>query len=691
MAKASSIHFIAAKNSADKHNKREKDLDYVRKELEENIPLEKWRWERDGYTSVAKMRKQAEKEYKSKEVTVTGNHGTYVTHRSMPKNAEPVKEGVVAINQNVTMEQLRAFGEWTRQEYGITPMAIYIHLGEGHWAPLDEEKGQTEDMYRRDDHEWKRINELGETEYWKPNFHAHMVYDWFDHDSKRCFNLGPSVMRRLEDELPKFLNMERGVSSNKKWIEATAFKAKAEVERINKGVEKAESELQTVESEKKKAEKTVKSLSTMIANLNTQISDLEQRKTQGEGDIEELNRKIEDLQVKVTDKEKKLEDANNKYDNLVNQIAEMKKKTGIGAMVAGFFKVGEEAEIRQEIENVKAERDDANAKIDLAKKYALQKIENAEKKKNAEIKDLQGKFDKQLQEERNNAIAKGKENFINDYMDGYQSERKGKTLSSKEARKLGEYAGRLMNEKERLASENESMRDAVEENKQLKKSIAGLQEKANQYDKVKQQIESAEQRAAEAEHKLNYLMSFDDMRQKWQEIQDKIEGNVSSFWRAIDENIINAQKQIRKISLTTHDHDFDDDESGLFIRGVVAQIFKSYKSSFSRNYRFDTSENDVKNAVSELIDNTDFSRKEDGFTTNFRCDLAQNRSYQLSETIDLNKLDVTLNSIFVELLVLENGGLSVDGGGGGNSQLRWDGLTDDDICRILEGKGRRIH
>ena len=104
MAKASSIHFCAAKNSADKHNKREKDLDYVRKELEENLPLEKWCWEHPDYSSVAKMRKQAEKEYFSKEITVTGNHGTYVTHRSMPKNAEPVKEGVVAINQNVTME-----------------------------------------------------------------------------------------------------------------------------------------------------------------------------------------------------------------------------------------------------------------------------------------------------------------------------------------------------------------------------------------------------------------------------------------------------------------------------------------------------------------------------------------------------------------------------------------------------------
>lgn len=317
MAKASSIHFCAAKNSADKHNKREKDLDYVRKELEENLPLEKWCWEHPDYSSVAKMRKQAEKEYFSKEITVTGNHGTYVTHRSMPKNAEPVKEGVVAINQNVTMEQLRAFGEWTRQEYGITPMAIYIHLGEGHWAPLDEKEGQTEDMYRRDDgHEWKRVNELGETEYWKPNLHAHMVYDWFDHESKRCFNLGPSVMRRMEDELPKFLNMERGIPSDRKWLNSIAFKSKKVRERaaqekqrifsdIDKWKQEAEAariEAEVCRREVAKQHKAMNSLQTMIANLKTKLE-------KGEGDAQELEAKIQDKQAKLEVKEKAYSDA----------------------------------------------------------------------------------------------------------------------------------------------------------------------------------------------------------------------------------------------------------------------------------------------------------------------------------------------------------------------------------------------
>lgn len=156
MGKATCIHICAAKNSADVHNKREKELDYVREELEKDLPPEKWRWEDPLYKSVAALRKQCEKEYYAKELTVAGKHGTYITHRAMPKTAEPVKEGVVVIKPDTTMEQLREFADWCHGKYGIKPMGIYIHYGEGHWATLDEKAGQSEDGYRRDDGvEWK--------------------------------------------------------------------------------------------------------------------------------------------------------------------------------------------------------------------------------------------------------------------------------------------------------------------------------------------------------------------------------------------------------------------------------------------------------------------------------------------------------------------------------------------------------
>lgn len=326
MAKAASIHFCSAKVSADKHNRRDKDLSHVRKELEKDIPRDKWMWEDPCYKSVLALKKQAEKEYHEKEITVTGNHGTYVTHRSMPKNAEPVKEGVVAIDENVTMEQLRQFGDWCHREYGIKPMAYYIHYGEGHWAPLKDD--QTADMYRRDDgNEWCRINEAGEMEYWKPNLHAHIVFDWFNHDTKRCYNLRPKDMVSIEDKLAEYLNMQRGERSDRQWLDSVSFKIKAERERAEKEKAKHLEELSTIEREVAKAKKTVASLTTMINNIQEKIQE-------NNGDIKELEKKKADKEEKLKNANEQLEYAKVRLENYQNRMAVAEGKLKIAEKYA---------------------------------------------------------------------------------------------------------------------------------------------------------------------------------------------------------------------------------------------------------------------------------------------------------------------------------------------------------------------
>ena len=360
MAKAASIHFVAAKVAADKHNKREKDLSYVRKEMEQNVPLEKWFWESPNYKSVYELRKQAEKEYYDKEISVVGNHGPYVTHRSMPKNAEPVKEGVVAINENVTIEQIREFGEWCQEKWGIAPMGIYIHYGEGHWAPLFEEEGQTEDMYRRTDgHEWKRVNAAGITEYWKPNLHAHIIFDWFNHDTQRCYNLGPKVMIEIEDKLAEVLKMQRGKRSNKNWLDSIAFKVKAEQERaakekklIEKEQSKLKEELETTKKDKNaidaeiaKALKTVKALTTMVENLQEKLD-------KGEGDVEDLQKKLEDKQQKLAAAEEKLKDIVSKKNVAEGMLQNVRKYGKLAAVNKSSLKNVTPVNLQPKVQNL---------------------------------------------------------------------------------------------------------------------------------------------------------------------------------------------------------------------------------------------------------------------------------------------------------------------------------------------------
>ena len=82
----------------------------------------------------------------------------------------PIREGVLLIRADTTLADVRKFGEECRQRWGITPLQIFLHKDEGHWLG-----GQP-------DAEDKESFQVGER-WFKPNYHAHIVFDWMNHDS----------------------------------------------------------------------------------------------------------------------------------------------------------------------------------------------------------------------------------------------------------------------------------------------------------------------------------------------------------------------------------------------------------------------------------------------------------------------------------------------------------------------------
>ena len=67
------------------------------------------------------------------------------------RGSTPLKEGVVVIKEDTTMQQLQNFCEVCKQRWGITALQIFIHRDEGHY-----------------------INP-GDTATGKPNLHPHTV------------------------------------------------------------------------------------------------------------------------------------------------------------------------------------------------------------------------------------------------------------------------------------------------------------------------------------------------------------------------------------------------------------------------------------------------------------------------------------------------------------------------------------
>ena len=45
---------------------------------------------------------------------------------------------------------------------------------------------------------------------WQPNLHAHIIWDWMNHETGKSFKLGKKDMEELQDMAAETLDMERG-------------------------------------------------------------------------------------------------------------------------------------------------------------------------------------------------------------------------------------------------------------------------------------------------------------------------------------------------------------------------------------------------------------------------------------------------------------------------------------------------
>ena len=166
------------------------------------------------------------------------------------RGSTPIKEGVVVIKEDTAMEQLRHFCEVCKERWGITPLQIFIHRDEGHYETP------------------------GDKTTWKPNYHAHIVWDWMNHDTGKSCKLLPQDMSQMQTILAEALGMERGTSkelTGREHLERTDYiiaKQKQEAEKTRIDKEQAEAELKAV-----KGELRTEKLKNSAAEVGTTILD----------------------------------------------------------------------------------------------------------------------------------------------------------------------------------------------------------------------------------------------------------------------------------------------------------------------------------------------------------------------------------------------------------------------------------
>ena len=223
----------------------------------------------------------------------------------------PIHEGVLLVRSDTTLADVRKFGEECQRRWGITPLQIFLHKDEGHWL-----NGQPEA-------EDKESFQIG-GRWFKPNYHAHIVFDWMNHETGKSRKLNDDdMMQTLASDI---LLMERGQSK--------AVTGKAHLERNDFIIEKQKAELQRMDAAKRHKEEQINLAEQELKQVKSEIRTDKLKKTAttaataitsgvaslfGSGKLKELERANEKLQDEVSERDTNIE-------KLQSQIQQMQKQ-----------------------------------------------------------------------------------------------------------------------------------------------------------------------------------------------------------------------------------------------------------------------------------------------------------------------------------------------------------------------------
>ncbi len=181
---------------SERHNRREADyiaslnprILYVRTDLSHN---------NESYVAPDMKGISLQQHYDAIKVLVKQKTGRKMQEKKVPyvaksgktkerNGSSPIRESVVNIKPDTTMDDLQKYTERVHERWGVRAIQIHIHRDEGHFENPDDSST------------------------WKPNLHAHIIWDWMNHETGKSFKLDKKDMEQLQDMAAETLEMERG-------------------------------------------------------------------------------------------------------------------------------------------------------------------------------------------------------------------------------------------------------------------------------------------------------------------------------------------------------------------------------------------------------------------------------------------------------------------------------------------------
>ena len=225
----------------------------------------------------------------------------------------PIREGVLLIRADTTLADVRKFGEECQRLWGITPLQIFLHKDEGHWL-----NGQLEA-------EDKESFQVG-NRWFKPNYHAHVVFDWMNHETGKSRKLNDEDMAAMQTLASDILLMERGQAkavTGKEHLERNDFiieKQKAELQRIEETKRHKEQQVSLAEQELKqvKAEIRTDKLKSVATDAATAIAS-GVGSLFGSGKLKDLEQSNENLRHEIAKRDKGIDELKAKMQQMQEQ------------------------------------------------------------------------------------------------------------------------------------------------------------------------------------------------------------------------------------------------------------------------------------------------------------------------------------------------------------------------------------
>ena len=227
----------------------------------------------------------------------------------------PIREGVLLIKPDTTLADVKKFGEECQRRWGITPLQIFLHKDEGHWLNSQPEAEDKESF------------QIG-SRWFKPNYHAHIVFDWMNHETGKSRKLNDEDMATMQTLASDILLMERGQAktvTGKEHLERNDFiieKQKAELQRIEETKRHKEQQVSLAEQELKqvKAEIRTDKLKSAATDVATAITS-GVGSLFGSGKLKDLEQANESLRYEISKRDKSI-------DNLKVQMQQMQEQHG---------------------------------------------------------------------------------------------------------------------------------------------------------------------------------------------------------------------------------------------------------------------------------------------------------------------------------------------------------------------------